>query len=58
MNQLNEASGKSDLVLALNKLNVAVKKQGFLNGDRVLLCSDGMFNFEKGISLFERKSKF
>jgi len=58
LNKLNEASGKSDLVLALDKFNVAIKKHGFLNGDRVLLCSDGMFNFEKGKSLFERKNNF
>ena len=58
MSQIKEASGKSDLVLAMHKLNVAIKKQGFLSGDRVLLCTDGMFNFENGKSLIESKNNF
>ena len=58
MIKLKEAAGKSNLFLALEKLNSAVKKNGFLDGDRVLICSDGMFNKEKGVSVNESKVRF
>ena len=53
-----EASGKSYLSLALKQLNIAVKKQGVLRGDRLLLCSDGMFSPENGESIYESKKRF
>tara|TARA_B100000945_G_scaffold277865_1_gene243323 strand:+ start:395 stop:2131 length:1737 start_codon:yes stop_codon:yes gene_type:complete len=58
LNQLTEASGKSHLTKALNQLFSAIKKQGVLSGDRVLLCTDGMLSPEKGKSVSESKIRF
>ena len=58
MEKLNEASGKSNLFLAFEKLNNAVKKNGFLNGDKVLICSDGMFSKESERSINDSKKRF
>tara|TARA_Y100001970_G_C14242917_1_gene866023 strand:- start:239 stop:1984 length:1746 start_codon:yes stop_codon:yes gene_type:complete len=58
LKKLNEASGKSNLTLALEKLNTAVKKNGFLYGDRILLCSDGMFSKENEKSINDSKKRF
>ena len=56
--QLNEASGKSHLTMALNQLCNAIQKQGVLSGDRVLLCTDGMLSPEIGKSVSESKKRF
>ena len=58
LKQLNEASGKSYLTLALNQLCNAIQKQGVLSGDRVLLCTDGMLSPERGKSVSESKKRF
>ena len=58
MEKLNEASGKSNLFLAFEKLNNAVKKNGFLKGDKVLICSDGMFSKESKRSINDSKKRF
>ncbi len=56
--QLNEASGKSHLTMALNQLCNAIQKQGVLSGDRVLLCTDGMLSPEIGKSVSDSKKRF
>ncbi len=56
--QLNEASGKSHLTIALKKLCNAIQKQGVLSGDRVLLCTDGMLSPEIGKSVSDSKKRF
>ena len=58
LKQLNEASGKSHLTRALNKLSNAIQKQGVLPGDRVLLCTDGMLSPEREKSVSESKKRF
>ena len=58
LKQLNEASGKSHLTQALNQLCNAIQKQGVLSGDRVLLCTDGMFSPERGKNVSESKKRF
>jgi len=58
LKQLNEASGKSHLTLALNQLCNAIQKQGVLSGDRVLLCTDGMLSPEREKSVSESKKRF
>ena len=58
LKELNEASGKSYLTQALNQLCNAIQKQGVLSGDRVLLCTDGMFSPERGKSISESKKRF
>jgi hypothetical protein len=55
---LNEASGKSHLTLALNQLRNAIQKQGVLESDRVLLCSDGMLSPESEKTVPESKKRF
>ncbi len=55
---LSEASGKSHLTLALNQLRNAIQKQGVLDSDRVLLCSDGMLSPEPEKTVSESKKRF
>ena len=58
LNCLNEASGKSHLTHALNQLRNAIQKQGVLESDRVLLCSDGMLSPEPEKTVHESKIRF
>ena len=43
---------------ALNQLRNAIQKQGVLEGDRVLLCSDGMLSPETEKTVSESKKRF
>jgi len=58
LGRLSEASGKSHLTPALNQLRNAIQKQGVLEGDRVLLCSDGMLSPETEKTVSESKKRF
>jgi len=58
LGHLNEASGKSYLTLGIKKLINAIQKQGVLEGDRILLCSDGMFSPEFKKTVPESKKNF
>ena len=58
LGRLTEASGKSHLTPALNQLRNAIQKQGVLEGDRVLLCSDGMLSPETEKTISASKKRF
>jgi magnesium chelatase subunit I len=55
---LNEASGKSRLHESLRWLNHAIRKAGVHPGDRLLLCSDGLFTPESQAPLATEKQRF
>jgi len=58
LGELRVASGKSPLISAINKLRNSIQKQAVLEGDRVLICSDGMLSPENEKTLPEIKKKF
>jgi len=58
LGRLKEASGKSHLTIALNQLRNAIQKQGVLESDRVLLCSDGMLSPESEKTVPESRKRF
>ena len=58
LEQITEASGKSHLTPALHQMRNAIQKQGVLTGDRVLLCSDGMFSPDIEKTVHENKKLF
>ena len=43
---------------ALNLMRNAIQKQGVVNGDRVLLCTDGMLSPESERTVPESKNRF
>jgi Mg-chelatase subunit ChlI len=58
LEQITEAAGKSHLTPALNLMRNAIQKQGVVNGDRVLLCTDGMLSPESERTVPESKNRF